>query len=95
VVVASPAPTTTRPTATVTISFVAGATPTQWMLSGRSAASATVQIETLSGTRWSTLSNNTARATTTGAWSMIFTGTAGTVLRAKVGSVVSSQITLQ
>ena len=95
VVVMAPAPTTVAPVASLTLNYVAGARPNQWLLSGTAPASSRINIDSLSGTRWTALSTNTPRATTTGIWSVIVTAPSGTVLRARVSSLLSPQITLR
>lgn len=95
VVVMAPAPTTVAPVASLTLNYVAGARPNQWLLSGTAPASSRINIDSLSGTRWTALSANIPRATTTGVWSVIVTAPSGTVLRARVSSLLSPQITLR
>ena len=95
VVVMAPAPTTVAPVASLTLNYVAGASPNQWLLSGTAPASSRINIDSLSGTSWTALSANIPRATTTGVWSVIVTAPSGTVLRARVSSLLSPQITLR
>lgn len=95
VVIMASAPTTVAPPATLTISYVAGSVPGQWMISGTAPASSRVNIDKLSGTRWTAFSTNVPRATTTGVWSALVVAPSGTVLRARVSSLLSSQITLR